>query len=521
MGSSGSSTSGPGRQVLDRTYYLGRLREKNAELTAEIERLRGSEVAMERGQGGARELEGRVREMESELTRLRDRLSSYSAAADAIKAGKDAEQVRKAAVTAQAESQRARDALDAVYVERKAKEDKARLALEKAAQAEEELTQRLRAAGGTRYADYAKLKAEERQLQAIVEPITAQLDAVTRELAAKHSALKSDPARDGALKLRQRRRELEAKKAAMLDAIAKSDTGMLPDEQTTLLAEVQAATKENQLLARKAEDRRKEIAAMQEAVAALDAELGEFKGERADKYRELESKDREMTDFIDKYDAVRAEQLQQISATEETVVRLLEHISRNLGMRDQVSAPKLAEMQTELGMKREQMERSVTTHERLASELSTKKRELEKISGLDVKIAQELESFKAREKEHQQGLRIVSDIPGLRELYAQRKAKVEAQKEAAVMQREHLGAYVRSALAAVVDAARAEVTKGADAEAVAAGEKRMREKAREVFEMRDFVGSKGAEGDYVPTKMECLKLVDAVGKLVRDAQAKT
>ena len=96
---------------------------------------------------------------------------------------------------------------------------------------------------------------------------------------------------------------------------------------------------------------------MYQSLADLDTDIEERKGESGDsqKYEMLFQRDQEMTSFIDSFEKRKQDEMSEQSKTQETIVALLEHISRGLQREGSMpSKNKLKEMQVDLSFKEKQ-----------------------------------------------------------------------------------------------------------------------------------------------------------------------
>ena len=78
-----------------------------------------------------------------------------------------------------------------------------------------------------------------------------------------------------------------------------------------------------------------------------------------------------MSELIDTFDATKSTELKKIEKAQQEVVKLLQSISRKLSMQEtssDMTDEKLKEMNADLDFKREQMDHSVSTSERLSRE---------------------------------------------------------------------------------------------------------------------------------------------------------
>ena len=100
-----------------------------------------------------------------------------------------------------------------------------------------------------------------------------------------------------------------------------------------------------------------------------------------------------MSELIDSFDRLKAEELHKTQAAQKEIVRLLQTLARKLEHMEnpsRLNADRLAEMKSDLDFKQMQMDASASTSSRLALELDRRKLELQKINMLDQKIELEL-----------------------------------------------------------------------------------------------------------------------------------
>ena len=100
-----------------------------------------------------------------------------------------------------------------------------------------------------------------------------------------------------------------------------------------------------------------------------------------------------MSELIDSFDRLEAEELHKTQAAQKEIVRLLQTLARKLEHMEnpsRLNADRLAEMKSDLDFKQMQMGNSASTSERLGQELERRKQELQKIDTLDEKISVEL-----------------------------------------------------------------------------------------------------------------------------------
>merc|ERR1711956_126776 len=89
-------------------------------------------------------------------------------------------------------------------------------------------------------------------------------------------------------------------------------------------------------------------------------------------------KDKEMTQFIDSFNDIKAEEEKKLKEKQDAIVDMLQNISKSLALPTDVSPEShLRDMEDELDFKSRQLQNSETTQNRLEAELTKREGELE------------------------------------------------------------------------------------------------------------------------------------------------
>jgi len=230
------------------------------------------------------------------------------------------------------------------------------------------------------------------------------------------------------------------------------------------------------------------------------------------KYEILFAKDKEMSQFIEEFDALRADEEHKIKDKQDSIVRLLENISRSAtqnltpeGMRD---------MEDELDFKNKELQNSETTQNRLEGELTKRQGELDKIVNLDVKITDELHQVETRMKQYEEEIENKFDrVEDLRaSLHAQvetleaRKSQLERAVPALTQQINALKLRCDSKKQQLADD---EVAAGLDAQ-----EKKINQFGQTLNALNTFIKQKSAESDVQLEKATCLETANILNKML-------
>eukprot|EP00667_Euglena_gracilis_P007195 EG_transcript_7265 len=518
LGGIAPSSLGPGRQVADRSYYLGVLRSKNMELQAEIQRLKQQEENITKSNATVQSLDGKAKSLSSEVNNLKNLLSDYNFAVSKVGAGADLNTLKSDTEQLKLYNADQSQKVDKIFLEVKQKDQKAK-ELETAIRKQlDEMDQRLNAEPEKK-AQYIALREESAKLLEDLMPRQRDLEFLQRKLKTLSAELKADGARQAALALQDRKERLEKRKLDLLEEIRQYG-GTLPDEKTRLMNQVKTETADIENLQAEAETIKADTQKVKEAIAGVDADLQDYKGDKAEKYKELEAKDREMQDFIDKFPENRKETLDVISKIEVRIVQLLEAIGKNLSSSENLpSQQQVQEMSADLEFKKKQMDFSMSTHQRLKNELDLRRKELEKVSNLDTKISGELEAIMEKIHQFEDDIVRFGDLDGLRQEANERKQDLLTRKATALKLRDCLRQCVQLLTINVYEPLRQSMNENEVYAALQAQESKLRLIHQTVFSLSDFIAQKGSETDYAPLKAECLAMCEEINKFIQDHNA--
>eukprot|EP00996_Jenningsia_fusiforme_P005796 NODE_685_length_1984_cov_16.704910_g633_i0.p1 GENE.NODE_685_length_1984_cov_16.704910_g633_i0~~NODE_685_length_1984_cov_16.704910_g633_i0.p1 ORF type:complete len:605 (+),score=188.84 NODE_685_length_1984_cov_16.704910_g633_i0:69-1817(+) len=507
-------SQGPGRTVADRSYFMGVLRAKNTELQAEIQRLKAQEEHLTKSSSAVASMDRRTKDVQAEVNALKEMLADYNFAVSKGQSGSDLDAIKDEMETLKAQNELQSKRVDEVFLSVKSAETKAKEAEAQIKLQLDQLDNKLNAEPEKR-AQYYSLREQSGKLQEELIPMQRDLELLQRKNASLNAELKADQSKQAAFKLQDKKTKLEKQKAALLEEIRTSENGKLPDEKTKLLNQVKADTAEIEAMQKEADDIKKDIQTIRDAIMQIDVDLADYKSDKAEKYKELETKDREMQEFISRFDDSKREVTTASAKAEETIVHLLEAIGKTLSSTEHMPAPsQVGEMQAEIDFKRRQMDFSVSTHERLKNELELRKKELEKVDNLDAKISNELVAITEKIKQNEDAIRTYSNLEALRQDADQRKRELTVRKSRVSRLRDALKQSVQVLSQELYEPLRQSMDENEVHAQLQIQEQKIRQINQTVFSLGDFIAQKGSEGDYLPTKMACLSTSEEINKFI-------
>ncbi|CAM9844234.1 unnamed protein product, partial [Ectocarpus sp. 12 AP-2014] len=289
------------------------------------------------------------------------------------------------------------------------------------------------------------------------------------------------------------------------------------DARDRLLSKVKADQERLKQLDARAAETTEEVVRMKERLEDLESDLkADRKGDVAqNKVEVLQKRDKEMTDFIDKFDQTKQEALDDQRSARSTIVGLLEHIST--GLESQHHIPDkggMREMEDEKRFKDKQLKSSEATMRRLHQDKEKRLQEMEKVKTLDEKIPLELNNLKEKMDRMRREMREFDDIDGLRDEAAQTKEHLQGLRKQYRSRVEAMRGQVQQ-LTARHEACKKELAASETGKTLEALERKMRTYETNIFFLKEFVETKGREIDFQSLRGECMGMVKDLNEAVK------
>lgn len=504
---------GPTRVVVDASYYIGLLRPRVAQLTAEIERLRGEEEQVVRGEATLGQLQQKNKTLQQEIVALKATMSDINFALE--RAGsQDAEAINASAVSLRQENSDRRKIVDKTFLKVKETDNQARNVTAQLNQEITNLEERLRSTNQ----DVDLFRETRTECYSTADQLLRQGFEI-RSLIARRDLLMDSISKDTD-KSQAANTLLEIlKKRQLRDELAKECSVTIEEERNSLIQQAKTASNDIDVLNRQVQEAKDTVQETNGRIAAAEEELKEFNGDNAIKFQELQQKDREMQEFIETFSQKEAEELRKIHEAETAIVQLLERMSRAQQLKAQMpqeSSPQMLEqLSAELSEKENQYKNAKITHQRLEQEVNDRKAELQKVATLDEKITNELVSISEKMQERKQEIIRFADIDGLRNDIENRKKQLIARKGFLLKQRDSSKQRV-SDITSEFEVKQKALATSDEHSALTAQEQKLRLIRQSAFALEEFVRIKEKDSQYEGTKAVCLRITDECNNILKD-----
>uniref|UniRef100_A0A7S1Q1B7 Intraflagellar transport protein 74 homolog n=1 Tax=Alexandrium catenella TaxID=2925 RepID=A0A7S1Q1B7_ALECA len=509
---------GPKRQIYDKTYYMLELRKRSQELVDEVGGLNQEINAITQDNQLYLSLEKRYDSLVKTVRALEGDLADHNLATDKQRTDTRPEEVHHMYMIMKQQNEQQRNDVDEIFLEkRNHEEDIARIDQEIAAIARV-AEDRLNELHPDQRREYEELREENGRLGQDVYEAREELDQVNGRLNQLEARLRSDMLRTRYQQLSSIRRELEERLGNLEQEVQQCNMSV-PEQRDMLLSRVKSDNGDIVAAEKSNSDMKLDNERLRAQIREVTQDAQEKKDEGSDqqKYEILFTKDKEMTQFIDSFGESKAEEEKKLKEKQETIVNLLQSISKALALPQDVTPEShLRDMEDELDFKSKQLHNSETTQNRLEAELSKREGELEKIESLDVKISLELDQVEAKMRQYEHEIATKYDLVDemrasgelrLQELAAQ-KASLESRNQAL---RQQVGF-----LKLRHDSKRQQLTDDTAAANLDAQEQKMRQFGQTLYTLQSFITQKNSESDFRGEMGACLDMAGTINKILQE-----
>ena len=508
---------GPGRQIADKSYYMGELRKKCDEMTSEIQKMNTEAEQFNKDTQLYSQMERKYEALIKEVRKLQGDLADYNLIVDKSRTNTEPQDIANAYQHLKQRNDEERRKVDDIFTQRQEKDAEIQKleqqTLAKLSQAEE----KLKTLSVDDRRRYAELQDELSRFQADVALAQQQYDLECRKLAKCEQDLKLEPRKQRYQVLEEQRQQLVERRRA-LEAECSKPVLSEEKQREQLLAQVKDDNKQLQITERSIADVDARIRQAQQELDALEAGRGSDSQEDVSKYQKLQEKDQEMTAFIAAFPAALQAEQAAARETEERILAALAQLSKELQRQKQVpSRESFKELQAEVDYKQRGLENSQSTAERLQQEQEMRDLELQKINNLDQKITVELESLGTRTTEYREALKTYNNIGQLKQQAEESRTRMAQRKQRLDARRKALKQQVQ-ALTAAYEKEKQALAASESAGTLEALEQKLRHYEQNIFHLRDFIESKEAETDYAGVYEEVSTQVASINTLLQQMQ---
>uniref|UniRef100_A0A3B3H6P9 Intraflagellar transport 74 n=1 Tax=Oryzias latipes TaxID=8090 RepID=A0A3B3H6P9_ORYLA len=471
QGLSGMKTGikGPQRQVLDKSYYLGLLRSKINELTTETSKLHKEIDNYNQENSVYLCYEKRAEDLAAEIKDLQGQLADHNMLVDKLNTNTEMEEIISDYSILKAQNDSEAQSIDNIFTERREREEQIK-AIEEEIKKERQIADRVVQSMPTaKQEKYFSMAATNEQLLQELTVLQEKQDNLLTRVEDYEEELSHSQIKQEVVRLHEMLSVMETKRDAM-------------------------------------EEEQKSMCSPKEEREKLFQQVLSFS----------------LSEFIESFDEAKAEELQKQRQTQESIILLLEHCSRNtlrLRQVDAVTASELKNMQEVLVSKETDVVQSESTARGLTA--GQLQQDLEKVQQLDGKITSELSGLQEQVSSMESELHTYRDLDALKLTGEDRKKKL-LEERALLSQRRDSFTQLLEEINSKYKDLKTKLQENETHTQLANLEKKWQHLEKNNFVMKEFIASKTRESDFaLVAKNVSQQLADYNSMLIKSLQNKS
>ncbi|CAF1378186.1 unnamed protein product [Adineta steineri] len=506
-----------GRQVQDRTYYVGLVRSKVSELEAEIQRLQRETDSFTEDNKQYFALSKAAEDLSQQIESLRNELADCNMVIDRLQTTGEVAEFKKEIADLNAHNHQVESTIDEIYLEKQRKEQRIQR-LERDLGDEKRKSEKLLENMNPELKQrYTKIKSTSYQLQGQMDAMQNEISTLDGRMNKMREQMSGAVIKQDALQLVEQIYELELKR----EHLTNESKNILTPEQ------------ERQKLTQQVKEDNQELAAMEKRISELKERNENLKqsyenddipssllveqqnksatvdDDTKQKYLELKKREQHIDEFSVTYEQSRDQFLNDIKNIQKNNLTLLALISRTLVKGDGVlTRDDYTQLKTNIDQHEAEKKKSNDTLAILAEQHRKVKQDYTKLETLDQKLTDELQELKKQYAKMQEDLEKFNDIEGLKRKAEKRKIQLAADKVNMGKQRQVTKAEI-TALQSQFEAAQNQLRDNETHQQLVGLEKKLQSVSQTLFTLDETLGSQNSQGQYEQIKRQALELVQA------------
>eukprot|EP00041_Stephanoeca_diplocostata_P015008 m.283840 g.283840 ORF g.283840 m.283840 type:complete len:601 (+) comp19890_c0_seq2:175-1977(+) len=489
-----------GRTVQDESYFVGALRGKISELSAEITKLRREVAAHERDQGSYQSYEKRAETLAAEIKTSQGELADLNLMSDQLDHHVDVSEVLAEMEDLKAKNDRESTEIDEIFAARSKVDANTKRVEGEIADERAKKDGLVKDLNPEQLQQYTSMQEENTRMSAEIDRMTHELEELNARSAEFETELQQNPIKREAIKLHEQIATMEAKQASIRKEID-ADKETSPEEQRQRLLEtVRSDNQEIAGINHRINEVTMHISELETEIADLDnGDDGDDKmDERKEKYNELVQREKDMVSYLETFDDNYQEELTRMDASETRIVELMAKISQDAERSGQLpSAEDVVSDQKHLQVKKNELDKAEMTAKSLDVKRTRLQQDHARFDQLEDKINKELAELREKIKTMTEGLELYDDIAGLRESKEAYKKRLLADKKILMMRREITKRSI-SEKAAKYDKAKSDMAANETHSQLQVLEKKWQQHSKTNHAMQHFIRTKQMESHYKP-----------------------
>lgn len=505
---------GPGRQIADDKYFVNELRNRIREITQETENMRREVQDIEEGNVKHSKYQRQYDETISEVHTLEGELADINLALDKYRTNTSVDDIKEQFERVKARNTQEAATVDDVFMQTQSTNNKRIKVEEMIADIHETVASRLNELGEDVASQYKGMQEEQLALQAAINDRETKLHMLTSKITDMRNKLQSQEyqTHQEGLRLRKEKKKLLQQRQELEED---TDSSLTPEElKERIRTRVRDLNSDVEQQQRSLKSYDASVEKLQDQIRLKEQDLAEARkhAAKAKKYEAVYERDTKMQEFLDDFENIRREEVENMTTLKTTIVALMKHISSQLSASQNLpDKEQLHNMKEELSFKAQKLQNSQQTLVALEEDLKVRKEELHKIEQLDKKINKELRSL----KDKMEGMNIeMSQFKSEDELQTESedaKKHLSKEKVRTSILRDASKQQVKN-LARAYNSRKEELAGNETMKKIDALEQKLRSYSTTVFSLQDFIQSRKRESDYETIRVQVMDICSTINK---------
>lgn len=419
LGGFQNQSGGFNRQVQDKTYYLGIIRSKIAEVNTEIIRINKDTNNITSDNSNYLSYGRKAEELTQQIEEARGQLADYNMVLDRLNTASSISDLRADFNNLKLHNDQETKSLDILFIEKGKKDEVVKRHEKEIAEEKKRREKILSSMSGPIRSKYEKIKIESDKFQDMLNSSQSQIEQYKNKMEDMKNKIGMSSVKQEALNLLDQLHSVEMKRDQLYEETKNVLTPA--EEREKLLKQIKDNNQEISSIEKQINELKESIesakAELEEKV--IDNESGETESdenqrEMAQKYKELRKREIQMDEFLNNFEETKQNETEQLYQTRKSIVHHLELISKAVEKLNREGGGSI--------IKKGSKDADVT------------QADLRKVEELEKKVTVEYEKLKEKKKTMDEELETFSDLEGL-------KRKSEARKQQLIVEKQNLSKY--------------------------------------------------------------------------------
>jgi len=494
--------NGPGRQIMDKSFYVNLLKSKMSNITKEISSMKNEVETINKENNEYYALTKTYEGVSKEIQNLEGELADYNLAGDKFRSNMRAEDIEAVYNHIRMNNKKKRDEIDELFIEKSQKEDELNSVEYEISETMRRLEQKLLELEPDQQMEYEQLREEAQLLSKRIYEVKDEITKMNVDIVEGEKFLKNNPNKKEAHRLKEQILQLNHRKDDL--SLQLNDSGLSVEEwKEKLVSQYKKEADEKIGVDKKIAEAKRILESYKKSMSEIEKESESTSSvENSKAHNTIVSKDKEYTKYIESFEDMKKSNYMIIEYKEETISAMLESYSNKLQNKQN---PK-SELKSEVEYKKSQVKKSISTLDEAKSQYESLQVKSKRMNELQPTLKQEIKSIQERIERYKLDMNDKFDKVDFQKNYF--KNETSKMKDLMVFLDKNKNSY-KTLLEPVKYKSKSRLSKLEEMDSykkLRELERKMQENENYIHSLITYIDSKEKESDYSLLMKECLDL---------------